>query len=204
MAALAFVGVQAVRAEDAPKTDKHPEAKPAAAAVKCIMMDEPIDPSTRTVTDSGVVYFCCSDCIKKYKADPAKYADKAAAQQKLTADMPHVQVGCPLCGEPASTQVYLKQESGKLYFCCEKCMAKYNEAPAEHAKTLKSIYSVQGTCPICTKPIEPKYHVDFTTDQRIYFCCKECAEKFKADPAAAKDKLSKMNIFVDPKTMKGA
>jgi YHS domain-containing protein len=39
-------------------------------------------------TDDGPVYFCCKGCAAKYKANPAKYAEKVAAQRKFLAEHP--------------------------------------------------------------------------------------------------------------------
>ncbi|MBI1827257.1 MAG: hypothetical protein HY287_03645 [Planctomycetes bacterium] len=54
---------------------------------KCpVMENEPIDTKVYIKTDDGRVYFCCKDCIAKYKANPAKYAENVAAQRRVLAD----------------------------------------------------------------------------------------------------------------------
>ena len=54
---------------------------------KCpVMENEPIDLAIYTKTNEGRVYFCCKDCIAKYKANPAKYAEKVAAQRQALSE----------------------------------------------------------------------------------------------------------------------
>lgn len=36
--------------------------------------------------EGQMIYFCCEDCVKAFKADPAKYADKIAPLMKKDAD----------------------------------------------------------------------------------------------------------------------
>jgi len=50
------------------------------------MENEPIDLAIYTKTNEGRVYFCCKDCIAKYKANPAKYAEKVAAQRQALSE----------------------------------------------------------------------------------------------------------------------
>lgn len=42
----------------------------------CPVMDDAIDPSVSVVHDGRKVYFCCKECIDKFKKDPAKYLAK--------------------------------------------------------------------------------------------------------------------------------
>lgn len=54
----------------------------------CPVMDQPIDFAISVRTADGPVYFCCKGCIAKYQANPAKYAEKVAAQRKALANRP--------------------------------------------------------------------------------------------------------------------
>jgi len=51
-----------------------------------VMEDEPINAKVYINTNGGRVYFCCRDCIAKYKANPTKYAERVAAQRRALAD----------------------------------------------------------------------------------------------------------------------
>lgn len=183
--------------------DEGEKAKSAPTA-QCLLMPEPIDPSVRVATDSGPAYFCCTGCIEKYKANPAKFSEKLAAQQKELEKLPRTQVTCPISGEPIDNEVFVEKDGKKVHFCCKKCKAKYEEKPDEYTKALANSYTIQTTCPMDGKPIDPKATVEFTNGQTIYFCSPDCAAKVKSDVAAAKPKLAEMNIYVDPATLKGA
>lgn len=75
---ISFAGAGMASAEDAPAPKENPAAKADAYPLKtCIVsgekfggdMGEPV-----TITHEGrTIKFCCDGCIKKFKADPAKY-----------------------------------------------------------------------------------------------------------------------------------
>ncbi len=75
----------------APETKTTPAPKPAETATKpakpttttaaitqktCPVSGEPIDPKVWTEHEGKKIYFCCKDCIAKFKAEPAKYMAK--------------------------------------------------------------------------------------------------------------------------------
>ena len=47
----------------------------------------------------------------------------------------------------------------------------------------------QSLCPVCGEPIVPDYHTT-STDARVYFCCQDCLDEFKADPSWYEAKLA--------------
>ena len=80
---------------------QHAEKTPSPTSLpKCPVMDEPINLAVTVATDDGPVFFCCKDCISKYKGKPAKYAAKVAAQRRALADRPKIQATCPVSKEP--------------------------------------------------------------------------------------------------------
>src|SRR5262245_4713787 len=89
---------------------KHDEQQVADRPHCIVMDDDPIDFRVSVMTDDGPVYFCCKHCIKKYKADTAKYADHVKTQREALAKMPHVQVTCPLSGEPVKSSVFVEEK----------------------------------------------------------------------------------------------
>lgn len=168
----------------------------------CPVMDEEIDFTSRTVTDEGPVYFCCDMCINKYKKDPAKFAEKVAAQREALRKLPRVQVTCPLSGEPVSADARLEQGGQTVLFCCKECMGKYQKEPARYAGALEAAYCYQTRCPVSGKEISPTASKELPTGQRIYFCCNGCPEKFIADPEKYVGKLAEQGVKVDPKKVK--
>jgi len=61
----------------------------------------------------------------------------------------------------------------------EKPAAAKTAAEAEAAKAKTVI--AQSTCPVMGGKIDPNIYVDYK-GKRVYFCCAECAGKFKQDP----------------------
>jgi YHS domain-containing protein len=66
------------------KADDKKPATPTAAAVntKCPVSGEAVDAAITAAFETKTVAFCCENCQGKFKADPAKYADKIVADAK--------------------------------------------------------------------------------------------------------------------------
>ena len=55
-----------------------PSTQPTAAVnTKCPVSGDAVDPTVTSVYNGKTYAFCCADCVKAFKADPAKYAAKA-------------------------------------------------------------------------------------------------------------------------------
>jgi len=179
--AALFIGLFSASAE--PKND---EKK---AVPECPVMGEPANLFVKTDAKDGPVYFCCKDCISKYTANPAKYAKKVEAQRKALDTLPKVQVTCPLSGEPIDPKVSFEQGGQKIYACCSKCIEPMKKDFAKYKAKLAGSYTYQTKCPISGEDISPKAFADFSSDQRVYFCCDKCKAKFQGDPAKYAAKL---------------
>jgi YHS domain-containing protein len=81
-------------------------------------------------------------------------------------------------------------------FCCEKCQAKFKEAPAgeKFAAALKAAAGkpVNTLCPVSGEEIDADQTV-VHEGKTVGFCCEKCAKKFSAAPAdfAAKVKAER-------------
>jgi len=70
---------------DAPATAPATQPSTASAAVdvgntRCVIMDDDDAVATISATYDGKIYhFCCKDCLREFKKDPAKYAKAAEA-----------------------------------------------------------------------------------------------------------------------------
>ena len=65
-----LAGIRSVAAD--PTTT--PSTQPMAVNKFCPVTREPVDPSIPTIQyDGKTIGFCCSDCVKDFKADPEKY-----------------------------------------------------------------------------------------------------------------------------------
>jgi YHS domain-containing protein len=76
------------------------------------------------------VYFCCGDCVPKYKASPAKYRAKLEASYTY-------QTRCPVSGKKIDPAAYVDLKTGeRIYLCCEDCGAKVSKEPEKYAPKL--------------------------------------------------------------------
>jgi len=86
-------------------------------------------------------------------------------------------------------QMAAAQEMTKA--CCQK------EAKSEVKNTaIKMTEPDQTECPVTGNPIDKKIFVDHE-DQRIYFCCQACVDKFKANPEKYLDKMKKDGVLLE-------
>jgi YHS domain-containing protein len=167
----------------------------------CPVLGEPIDFSVKTTTDEGPVYFCCPNCIPKLEKDPAKYAERVAAQRETLKKMDRVQVACPVTGKPIDGKTAVTSNGQSIGFCCKDCPAKYEQNPAKYNGALEAGYTYQTHCPVSGEKIDPTAFVDLETGQRIYLCCKGCGEKLTKDPAKYAPKLEDQGIKLDLKKL---
>lgn len=181
---------------------EHAEKQSSQASLpNCPVMGEPINLAVSVASDDGPVFFCCKGCISKYKANPAKYATKVAAQRRALADRPKIQVRCPVSKEPVDQDVSIESNAKKVYFCCKGCVSKYQSDSQKYASALANSYSHQTKCPVMDEEIDPKVFKTAANGMNVYFCCKGCDRKFFKNPAKYASKLAAQGFTVDPKEM---
>jgi YHS domain-containing protein len=139
----------------------------------------------------GKVYFCCKNCPKAFEKDPAKYEMKTRRQLAETGQI--VQVGCPISGRAVNEETTVEVGLAKVAFCCENCLAKYNDADDEGKlkvvfANLDKGYTRQVKCPVSGKPINPEASLEYE-GKKVYFCCAGCPAAFEADPKKFMEKL---------------
>lgn len=178
--------------------------QPAKEMPRCPVMGEPVDFSVKTMTEDGPVYFCCEMCIPKFKKDPAKYAEKLAAQRAALEKLDRVQVSCPVDGKSVDGNLTADVNGHKIAFCSTECQAKYVEHPGAFKAKLADGYTYQSLCPVSGEKIHPDAFADLRTGQRIYFCCPKCSEKLLKDPAKYAPKLEEQRVKIDPETVTAA
>ena len=118
-------------------------------------------------------YFCCSHCLEKFRATPAKYQE---TQRKVPA-AGFVQLGAkpvglatlhststlatdPVCGmkvNPATAKYQFDYQGRRYFFCSAGCLEKFKTQPARYLET-KEI-------PVAKSPAASK-----VADSRIYVC----------------------------------
>ena len=142
------------------------------------------------VTYNGKTYYvCCKDCEAQFKADPAKWSQKAAAivGQAVSAD----QVTCPIMNVTKRKSDMLPVEyNGKTYYvCCKDCVSQFKADPAKWSKTAAAVAQQAAsegkvTCPIMGVTKAKSEMISVQHDGKTYYvCCKDCEQKFAAEPA---------------------
>ncbi len=170
----------------------------------CPVMGEPIDFNVKTMTDEGPVYFCCAGCVEKFQKDPAKYQKQTEAQRAALKKMEHVQVTCPVTGNPVDGKTFAMIEGQGVSFCCADCVSKYQQDVAKYRAKLEASYTYQVRCPVMGGKIDPGSYTDLPTGERVYFCCQGCETKLLKDPAKYAPKLAEQGVHIDVRKLEAA
>ncbi len=106
----------------------------------------------------------------------------------------------PVCGmtvDPAQARGRARHQGDTYYFCSPGCMHKFVSDPGKYLSAsykpggmpTEATVQIGATCkidrdPVCGMNVDPaKAAASVEHEHRLYhFCCKGCAEKFKADP----------------------
>ncbi len=104
--------------------------KLAKVQVTCPVTGEPVDPDVSIEADGNKVSFCCKGCVKKYQADPKKYAAKLVNSYTY-------QTTCPVMGEEIDPKSFTTLASGeRVYLCCKGCDKKLKANPEKYLSKL--------------------------------------------------------------------
>lgn len=66
----------------------------------------------------------------------------------------------------------------------------------DEAKEVKKDVKAQTTCPVSGKAIDKACFVD-QDGKRVYFCCKNCIDEFKKEPAKFVKKLTDAGVTLE-------
>ena len=106
-------------------------AKLSKIQVTCPVSGEGTDPKQFVEHNGEKVYFCCGNCVKKFKASPDRY-------QKALANSYTYQTICPVMDEEIDPNVFMETKAGKVYFCCKMCDDKLVSDPEKYVPNLKA------------------------------------------------------------------
>jgi YHS domain-containing protein len=108
---------------------------------------------------------------------------------------------CPVAGKPVDQASYTYFKNRRVYFCCDKCKAEFESAPAKYSAGVKKqweampILQRQVNSPISNLPIKLAYFVE-EPDMRVYFASEEeKAQWLKKSPADRRQRKSQMFTF---------
>lgn len=139
-----------------------------AKQAKCPVMDEPLgsmgQPVKVTIGDKPI-FLCCKGCVKKIKAEPAKYlamvyGDALSTKESASAAK-HAAGSVPAQGEQVREGVFKVSQADAPYIAAQK------------------------QCPVMDEPLDAMggpFKVN-AAGKAIYICCPGCAKKIAADPA---------------------
>lgn len=127
-----------------------------------------------------------SFAVFQVQGDPPSDTHKAAAG-KLPL--------CPVMDEPIDFNVMAATEEGPVYFCCARCIAKYEADKSKYSDQVKAqremlakMEKIQVKCPVGGEPIDPKVSKKIG-EQTVTFCCEKCAAAYEKEPAKYETKL---------------
>jgi YHS domain-containing protein len=140
---------------------------------------------------STEVGFCCGRC--KAKVDGAedmasqvsmvfgKEAFEKGFQQAESDEIDLTDVTCPMMGEEVSAEFAAEYMGGKVFFCCKRCVASFNEDPEKYATAANHQLVVTGqfaqtACPFSGAPLKDGTEVA-VGDHKFGFCCGNCKAK---------------------------
>ena len=106
-------------------------AKLSKIQVTCPVTGEGTDKKQFVEHNGEKVYFCCGNCVKKFKASPDRY-------QEALANSYTYQTMCPVMGEKINPSVFMETRAGKVYFCCKMCDEKLVSKPDKYLPKLKA------------------------------------------------------------------
>lgn len=121
-------------------------------------------------------------------ASCAQGAGRQATTTATTAAFAPINATCPGSGKPIDAAVTTVSHGFTVGFCCTKCKAKFDAAPA----TLQDAYIIQharvinDTCPTCPTMKPSATAVSLVDGFAVGFCNKDCQKTFEAKDDAAK------------------
>ncbi len=155
------------------------KAKPGSGQqVTCPVSGKPVNPDAVVEYEGQKVLFCCKGCPDKFKAEPMKYLPAVYKQIYPQS----VQTQCPVMGGDVDPKVFTEYEGRRIGFCCKGCDKKFAAAPAKYMGKLPAVSTEQVHCPVSGHAISAKASLD-QDGKKVYFCCTDCIDKYKADPA---------------------
>ena len=140
----------------------------------CPVTGKEVD-SSKTVTYSKEVKFCCNECRKLFNQNPD---DRIKEIATCTADS----TKCLMCEKPADkefTQTYLRVVSVSDDSCLPLFKAnpdKFIVFAITHPRTVNQV------CPMSGGKVDPKWTAGY--QKEVLFCCQDCQDSFNKAPDA--------------------
>lgn len=96
---------------------------------------------------------------------------------------------CPINGGAVLEEHRADYKGQYVYFCCEGCVEMFKKDPekfvAKLSKEDQEAIKANTTCPVSGEAVDQKVSVE-NEGRKVYFCCNNCAAKYKKDHPTAK------------------
>lgn len=155
-----------------------PPANVPAKQTVCPVTGKPIDTDIFAEHQGEKVYFCSASCRARFKRSTGEFLP--ALYRQIFAQ--RVQINCPVMDEPIDPSLYLMHKGQRIHVCCKPCINKFQKAPDKYLDTYVENVIEQVHCPVSGEAIDPAVFTEHK-GKKVYFCCKGCINKFKAEPA---------------------
>jgi YHS domain-containing protein len=100
----------------------------------CPTTGRPIDKTKFVETQGQKVYFCCNDCVAKFKKDPEPAFAKLAKDGVVPESVQKID---PVCGMKSFDKNVKADWNGRrVYFCSDYCKKSFEKEPAKYLKAL--------------------------------------------------------------------
>ncbi|MDO9514646.1 MAG: HAD-IC family P-type ATPase, partial [Syntrophales bacterium] len=95
-------------------------------------------------------YFCCENCLNKFKGDPEHYLKKEPAESGALKDV--------VCGMDVSSDSphHYRYKGEDFYFCGEHCLNKFKGDPEHYLKKEPAPETAAGGAVLYTCPMDPE------------------------------------------------
>jgi YHS domain-containing protein len=109
------------------------------------------------------------------------------------------QATCPVSGKACDPGAAAEFDGGKVWFCCEKCVAAFKGASGTfaakaHHQMATTGQLVQKGCPFSGGPVKPGTQLDIGGAE-VGFCCPNC--KGKVEKASPEDQVKMVFTKID-------
>ncbi len=165
----------------------------------CPISGGELSDDSKTTVAGVEVGFCCDDCKQKVEAqtdatEQAKLVFGDEGFEKGFAKKATVDVTTIKCffmkKKDLIAEKFVEFNDGKVYFCCDGCVKRFNKDPAKYAamanhQMVQTGQYVQTGCPISGGKIDDTKTVE-VNGVKVGFCCGNC--QAKAEAASEEDR----------------
>jgi YHS domain-containing protein len=103
---------------------------------------------------------------------------------------------CLVMEAPIDFSVNVSTDDGPVYFCCKRCVRKYQKDPSQFSElaskqreAVAKLPKTQVMCPLSGEPVDEKSFA-MVDGEKVFTCCDRCADSLKEDPKKYEAKIA--------------